>query len=116
MNLNEYQELSSRTMPPFNNFAEHRDTLGNYGLGLAGEAGELIELIKKKLHHNHDVDVDDIKKELGDVLHYLSGLATIFDISLEDVATANIEKLRKRYPNGFNSADSINRVDVASSK
>ena len=116
MDLQTYQELSKRTMPPFGNYAEHRDTLGNYALGLAGESGEVVELIKKKLHHSHDVATDEVKKELGDTLHYLAGIATIFGISLQDVAEANLTKLSERYPNGFNTADSIARVDVVEGK
>lgn len=116
MDFNTYQELSKRTMPPYGNYAEHRDTLGNYALGLAGESGETVDLIKKKLHHGHEVSLEEIKNELGDVLHYLSGIATIFDISLQDVAEANLAKLSKRYPNGFNTADSIARVDVVEDK
>lgn len=112
MKLSDYQKLSKRTMPPYGNFVEHRDTLGNFGLGLTGEAGEVVELIKKNLYHNHTVTADEIKKELGDVLFYLSGIATLYDIDLEDVATTNIEKLRKRYPNGFSVEDSIARKDV----
>ena len=112
MKFTEYQELSKRTMPHHGNFVEHRDTLGNYGLGLSGESGEVADLIKKKLHHGHEVTADEIKKELGDVLHYLAGIATLFEIDLEDVATANIEKLRTRYPNGFSVEDSKKRVDT----
>ena len=111
-NFTEYQELSKRTMPLYDNVVIHRDTMINYALGVAGEAGEVADLIKKKQFHGHEVTADEIKKELGDVLHYLSGIATLFDIDLEDVATANIEKLRKRYPNGFSVEDSIARKDV----
>lgn len=113
MNLNEYQELSKRTMPKYNDPEDKITALNNYGLGLCGESGEVADLIKKKVHHLHNsIDTDDFKKELGDVLHYLSGLATIFDISLEEVATANIQKLKDRYPTGFNPGDSMKRVDT----
>lgn len=78
-------------------------------LGLAGEAGEVVDLLKKHLGHGHPVDREKLKKELGDVLWYLSDLARLFDIKLSDVAEANIEKLRRRYPNGFSKADSLNR-------
>ena len=112
MKLSDYQKLSKRTMPPHGNFVEHRDTVANYCMGLCGESGELVELIKKQQFHGHNVTIDEIKKELGGVLHYLAGLATLYDIDLEDVATTNIEKLRTRYPNGFTRQDSIARKDV----
>lgn len=114
MKLNEFQEMSKRTMPAHENHIEKQHAAANYALGLCGEAGEVADIIKKNVFHLHDLSVEEIKKEMGDTLHYLSGLATIFGFTLEDVATANIEKLRKRYPHGFNSTDSINRVDVAS--
>jgi NTP pyrophosphatase (non-canonical NTP hydrolase) len=108
MDFNEYQELSKRTMPKQYN----RDAIANYAMGLSGEAGETTDLIKKELFHGHDRDAEKVKKEIGDVLHYASGLATMYGFSLEDAAITNIEKLRKRYPAGFNTQDSLKRVDV----
>lgn len=115
MNLNEYQNLSKRTMPfggEPQNHIEVQYGCFNYALGLNGEAGECADLIKKKYFHGHETTKDEIAKELGDVLHYVAGLASMNGITLEEVATANIEKLRTRYPNGFNTADSIARVDT----
>lgn len=106
MNLNEYQELAKRTANP------HENALINYGLGISEEAGEASGLIKKSSFHGHSIDRKDVKKELGDVLWYLSNIADIAGITLEEVATANIEKLRKRYPEGFSVKDSIKRVDT----
>lgn len=85
--------------------------LSNYSMGLAGESGEVVDLLKKHVHHGHELDREKVKGELGDVLHYASGLATMLGFTLEEVATANVEKLRKRYPNGFNKEDSINRSE-----
>ena len=116
MDLQTYQELSKRTMPVHGNEIEVLYAAHNYALGLNGEAGEVADLIKKKFHHGHEIALEDIRNELGDVLHYLAGLATIFNISLEDVAITNIDKLKLRYPNGFNEADSIARVDVVEGK
>lgn len=123
MNFNEYQNLSKRTMPkPYQvvrGFIGDIDDIelysgmakSNYAMGLSGEAGEVTDLIKKEVHHKHHIDIIDVKKELGDTLHYLSGIATMYGLTLEEVATANIEKLKKRYPNGFSESDSINRVE-----
>ncbi len=112
MNFNEYQELSKRTMPRRANEMEWMFAFANYALGLNGEAGELGDLIKKEVFHGHERDVDKVKKELGDVLHYAAGIATLYGFTLEEAAVQNIEKLRKRYPNGFSEEASRKRVDV----
>src|SRR5699024_5387272 len=108
MELNEYQGISKRTLP----YKDMRKDAVNYALGLTGEGGEVADEIKKWVFHGHGIDRMAIKNELGDVFHYLAGLCTILGFELEDVAQANIDKLSKRYPNGFNSADSIKRADV----
>lgn len=105
MKLNEYQEISTRTAN------KHDYELANYGLGIAGEAGEVAELVKKAVFHGHDIPKEKIKKELGDVLWYLSNIARLAGMTLEEVATANIEKLMERYPNGFSKERSINRKE-----
>lgn len=97
MNLNEYQKLSERTHPK-NSKSEN---LTNYAMGLSGETGEVVDELKKAIFHGHDLDRVSIKKELGDTLHYLAGLCSMLDLTFEEVAVANIEKLRKRYPDGF---------------
>lgn len=105
MNLNEYQELSSRTA---NN---HEYALANFGLGIAGEAGEVADLIKKVVFHNHVIDKQNVCKELGDVLWYLSQIATLAGLTLDKVAETNVKKLKERYPEGFSTEKSINRKE-----
>ena|SRR5699024_59213 len=107
MNMNEYQSLSTRTLPKNNQF----DNLANYALGIVGESAEVADELKKVIYHGHDLNVDKLAEELGDVSHYLAGLCTMLDLSLEDVAKGNINKLKKRFPNGFNKEDSIKRAD-----
>lgn len=89
-----YQELSQRTLP------EEHD-VRNYAMGLAGEAGEVVELVKKHAYHGHPLDAERVAEELGDVLFYVAAMATACGLSLEQVADKNVEKLRQRYPNGF---------------
>lgn len=108
LTLNEYQGLANMTR---NKDITYNESLTNYGLGLAGEAGEVADIIKKYVFHGHTISKDDIVKELGDVLWYIATLASVMHISLEDIANMNIEKLKKRYPEGFNKMDSINRVE-----
>jgi len=80
-------------------------------MGLAGEAGEAVDHIKKGIFHRHGIDKDKLIKELGDVLWYVAALCEKFDISLEGVMNKNIEKLRERYPDGYKSEDSIKRKE-----
>jgi NTP pyrophosphatase (non-canonical NTP hydrolase) len=110
MKLNEYQEASKRTMPKPKILYSEMDK-SNYAMGLAGESGEVVDLIKKEVHHKHTIDVKKVKDELGDVLHYLSGLATMYGFTLEEVAMGNVEKLMRRYPDGFSSERSVNRSE-----
>ncbi|WP_096269381.1 nucleoside triphosphate pyrophosphohydrolase family protein [Paucisalibacillus globulus] len=105
MELNDYQELSARTA------TRHDLELLNFGLGISGEAGEVADLIKKFYFHGHDIEMDKIKKELGDVLWYLSQIARLAGLTLEEVAQGNIDKLKRRYPEGFSVEASIKRVD-----
>ena len=72
-------------------------------LGLAGEAGEVAELVKKGIFHQHGIDQEKLKKELGDVLWYVAALCSNFGISLEDVMQHNVDKLKARFPDGWDS-------------
>lgn len=103
MTLNEYQTEAARTarmdLPP-------REKLATFALGLGGEAGEVQDLIKKHIGHSHDLDLEKIEKEIGDVLWYVAALAGMLGLNLGDVASANLDKLRARYPEGFDPARS----------
>ena len=81
------------------------------GLGLVGEAGEVADTIKKGVFHGHGIDKEKIEAELGDVLWYVAGICSNLGLSMSDVMQRNIEKLKIRYPDGFNSDDSKKRAD-----
>lgn len=98
-----YQNQVERTR----NFNETE--LPNYALGLVCEAGEFGDMVKKHLYQGHTLDLDKCKEELGDVLWYLANICNVLNIDLAEVAKGNVEKLKKRYPNGFSKSDSINR-------
>ena len=83
----------------------------NSAMGLCGEAGEFIDSIKKWYAHGHELDREHLIKELGDVAWYLAEAAEALDITLEEVLEKNIDKLRKRYPEGFSEENSKNRKD-----
>lgn len=106
MNFNEYQEATRRTA---SKDASEERRISNYVFGLNGEVGEVTDYLKKFMYHDHTLDADELEKELGDCLWYLARLSDEFGIELSNVAEKNIEKLKKRYPQGFNVQDSINR-------
>ena len=106
MTINEYQKLAMTTLNPA---LSKTDVLLNGVMGLCGEAGEAIDIVKKHLHQGHTLDKDKLAKELGDIAWYLAETATALDIPLEDVLAGNIEKLRSRYPEGFSTERSVNR-------
>lgn len=97
MNLNDYQLEALRTAPD----QGQRGTRIVAALGLAGEVGEFVEMVKKEAFHGKPLDVDAAGKELGDVLWYLSLAAESLGLKLSAIAAGNIGKLRARYPDGF---------------
>ncbi len=103
---NEYQ---TEAMGFMNAAFSKSDALLNGVMGLCGESGECIDLVKKHLHQGHDLDREAMKKELGDVAWYLAETAWALDISLEEVLRGNLEKLKRRYPGGFSAEKSRNR-------
>lgn len=108
MTINEYQSLALRTLNPSLN---QRDVLINGVMGLCGEAGEAIDLVKKHLHQGHPLDKARLVKELGDIAWYLAETAHALDVDLETVLQGNIDKLRARYPEGFDTQKSIERTE-----
>lgn len=106
MNINEYQKLAMTTLNPE---LSKKDVLINSVMGLCGESGEAIDVVKKWLAHGHELDKEHLKKELGDIAWYLAEAATALDTDLEDILQANIDKLKRRYPEGFSTANSVNR-------
>lgn len=110
MNFSQYQNLSQCTAGHLNG-GNPMLNLGISTLGLVGESGEVSELVKKHIGHGHDIDIEKITKELGDVLWYISDIASQLDINLDDIANRNIEKLKSRYPEGFSHKNSLERSD-----
>jgi NTP pyrophosphatase (non-canonical NTP hydrolase) len=108
MTINEYQKLALTTLNPE---LSQKDVLINGVMGLCGEAGEAIDIVKKHLHQGHALDREKLIKELGDIAWYLAETAAALDISLEEVLARNIEKLRSRYPEGFSTERSVNREE-----
>ena len=114
MDLNEYQSLAMLTNgTPKKSFLVPgvNAQLLNASLGASGEAGELADDVKKSLFHGKPFDPERGIKELGDILWYVAQGADALGATLEEVGAANIEKLKKRYPDGFSHERSNNRQD-----
>lgn len=105
MTINEYQKHTLRTAGTDNK----HDLLINGAMGLCGESGEVIDLLKKHVYQGHELDREHIAKELGDIAWYLSVTAYALDYDLETVLQMNVDKLRKRYPHGFEAGRSLHR-------
>ena len=108
MTINEYQKLAMTTLNPA---LEKKDILINGVMGLCGESGEAIDIVKKWLAQGHELDRDKLAKELGDIAWYLAETAYALDLPLEDILRGNIEKLARRYPEGFSEERSIFRTE-----
>ena len=108
MTLNEYQQLAMVTLNPALN---KKDVLINGVMGLCGESGEAIDIVKRHLAQGHDLNREELIKELGDVAWYLAETAYALGVPLEEVCQRNIDKLKARYPEGFSAEKSINRVE-----
>ena len=98
-------------MKTLNPELSERDVLINGVMGLCGESGEAIDIIKKHLAQGHPLDREALAKELGDICWYVAETAQVLGYDLETIMTMNIEKLKKRYPDGFSREDSINRTE-----
>ncbi len=105
MDLDLYQTEARRTRDDLE--GDELRTLA--ALGIAGEGGEVVDLIKKAKYHGHTLSPEEVAKELGDLLWYLAAMADGIGWTLADVARLNVEKLRERYPDGFDSERSKNR-------
>lgn len=109
MNLDDYQKAALRTAAP----RDKKNEFLHLVLGLVGESGEIAEKVKKIIRdHDSDlskVDIEDLKKELGDVMWYIAVIADYFDISLNEVGEKNIEKLASRQKRGVLGGSGDNR-------
>lgn len=108
MEVNEYQRLAMTTLNPA---LSKKDVLINSVMGLCGESGEAIDIVKKWLHQGHELDKEHLAKELGDIAWYLAEAATALDLPLDQILRDNIDKLKRRFPEGFDTNRSIDRLE-----
>jgi NTP pyrophosphatase (non-canonical NTP hydrolase) len=101
-----YREEVLRTLAKQGN---SKEMLTNAALGLAGESGEVADILKKHVFQGHDLDKDKLVKELGDIRWYMELAAVTLGTTMDEIERLNVEKLRKRYPEGFSTDASVNR-------
>ena len=102
MDLNEYQKLCKLTAKKFD---DQKMELSSWGLGVAGEAGDIASCIKKLLFHKNEAIKDGIKENIGDVMWYVAMICNVLGWNLNEILEENIRKLKKRYPQGFTEKD-----------
>lgn len=107
LSINDYQKEALRTEPK--KMMTKIDRIVNGLMGLNGEAGEAIDILKKHLFQGHELNEEHLAKELGDIAWYLAVSADAIGYDLEKIFRMNIEKLRVRYPNGFETERSTRR-------
>ena len=113
MTGNEYQEICMRTTSPISR-ATSDNLLLQGVMGMCGEAGEAIDIVKKIIMQGHPFDdaaKEHLAYEIGDVLWYAATASYALGYDFDDIMRMNTEKLKKRYPDGFKSENSLHRKD-----
>lgn len=95
--LQKYQQFCSSTSKEFDS---KNSEIANWGLGVAGEAGDIAGCIKKTIFHNND-QIQGIRENIGDTMWYIAMICNFYNWNLEDILEENMNKLKQRYPNGF---------------
>lgn len=106
--LDVFQEEALRSM---RNDLPYEAICSNMCMGLAGETGETVDIFKKHIYQGKDLDINDVIEEIGDILWYIANLCNVNKITMKECMDSNVEKLRKRYPNGFSVKDALERAD-----
>ncbi len=107
MTVNDYHRAAMRTAPEL----DRQQMLIDAALGLTGEAGEVADLVKKANYQGHILDKDAIMKEPGDVAWYIALACQGLGVTMQEVFQMNVDKLKKRYPDGFDAWMSRNRTE-----
>ena len=105
----DWKDYERKAMVTKSRDLDKRASVLNAILGLNGEIGEVTDLIKKNFYHGHDLDLDLLEEELGDVLWYLALLTDSLDLDFDKIQKKNLQKLEDRYDNDFSYEKSINR-------
>lgn len=106
MNLKEYQDWTGKTCAKLKTVEEDNTHMI---MGMATEIGELIDVFKKNLAYGKELDVVNIKEEIGDIMFYVASFCRINGFNLEDIINTNVQKLETRYPEKFTKDSALNR-------
>ena len=109
MTINEYQTAALRTAQTEE--LTHIELVMNAALGLCGESGEVADIVKKFRFQGHNLDIDHVAKELGDIAWYLAVGSYSIGYDLEKILQMNVDKLKARYPDGFSTDRSLHRAE-----
>lgn len=88
------------------------DGLLHAAIGMSGESGEVLDMIKKVWVYEKLIDPEKLIEELGDIIFYWQAMANLMGISAHEIKLKNMRKLNKRYPQGYSDQAAIDRVDV----
>ena len=110
------EEYGNHQLRLINDLGGHVDNLMHMAAGISGEAGEVLDGIKKTFAYGKPIDRAHLIEELGDILFYVNGMIALLDTSWDEVLTTNIRKLEARYPSGTFNADHAIHRDTAAEK
>jgi NTP pyrophosphatase (non-canonical NTP hydrolase) len=108
LRLENYQEMVQGL---FIKPTDHTGRLVHAAMGIAGEAGEVVDAVKKTWVYGKPLDTENVLEECGDVLFYVTALLHECGFTLEQAMTHNRQKLAKRYPDGWTEQAAIERKD-----
>ena len=111
MNLKTYEKESSRTMSAKMHSSAAKVDTAHGIIGIAGEAGELLDAMKKAMFYGAVLDLDNVREEVGDIMWYIMAIVRSEGWDLETIMQENIDKLRVRYPNQWNKEHAELRLD-----
>lgn len=115
MDIKTYTDLSDRTCKHVESLTmdAKKYDLMHATLGIAGESGEIVDAVKKHVIYNKDLDVANMREEIGDIMWYIALACRTLDFDMEEILQENIEKLAKRYPEKYTDAHASLRLDKA---
>jgi NTP pyrophosphatase (non-canonical NTP hydrolase) len=112
MDLQEYQKKVLKNFKPRRDLTSKESAILDWTLGIAGEAGEIIDEIQHIIFHKQNRDIMELAKEIGDCFWYLTALCAELGISIEDILELNVAKLNYRHGGHFTYDTSVNKLST----
>ena len=107
MQVGTYQELAERTI---NKNLTTDEQINHALFGMSGEVGEILSIYQKQ-YQGHEIDEEELKKEVGDLIWFVAEYCTVMGWEMDEILYKNINKLKRRYPDGFEAERSVNREE-----